>query len=63
MNHTATIPVDRVLDAAKERNLVDVLVIGWDDDAELYVASSSGKVMDILDLLRAVEKRLPKVMA
>ena len=51
----AHIPVDRVLDAVKARNLVDVLVAGWDENGKLYVASSSGRVPDIMDLLKAVE--------
>jgi hypothetical protein len=51
----AHIPVDHVLDAVKARKLVDVLVMGWDEDGKLYVASSSGRLEDIKDLLRAAE--------
>lgn len=49
----AHIPVDQILDSAKERDLVDVVVLGWDDNGQLYAASSSGRTEDIEDLLRA----------
>jgi hypothetical protein len=56
------ISVDRVLDAAKERGLVDVVVMGWDEHGKLYVASSSGRVEDIMELTKAVEMHLKVVI-
>jgi hypothetical protein len=54
------IPVDQVLDGAKERGLVDAVVIGWDENGELYAASSSGRTEDILETIRALERDLIK---
>ncbi len=38
--------VERVLDAAKECETV--FVLGWDQDGELYVASSTGDVAELM---------------
>lgn len=35
--------IDDLLEAAKGANLSDVVIIGTDDDGELYVASSHGR--------------------
>jgi len=56
----AYIPVDQILDGAKEQELIEVLVLGWDEDSNLYAASSSGRVDDIRELIRAVEQRVLK---
>jgi hypothetical protein len=54
------IPPDQVLDAAKEQELVAVLIAGWDEDGQLYAASSSGRVEDIEELVKAVQQRVLK---
>lgn len=50
------IPTDRVLQAAIERNLESVIVLGYDADGDLYMAYSTGDVSKInllLDLTKA----------
>jgi hypothetical protein len=54
------IPVDQVLDAAKAQELAEVLVLGWDEDGGLYAASSSGRIEDIEELIKAVQRRVLK---
>jgi len=54
------IPVDQVLDGAKAQELAEVLVLGWDEDGQLYAASSSGRAEDIEELIRAVQQRVLK---
>ena len=56
----AHIPPDQVLDGAKEQRLVDVLVLGWHEDGDLYAASSSGRVEDTEELIKAVQQRVLK---
>ena len=50
------IPVERVLDGA--RDLQEVLVIGWDKDGELYGASSTGEVGELLELIERFKFKL-----
>ena len=53
------IPVDRVLDAAKEE--VDgggVIVIGWDKEGELYFCSSIADGGEVLWLLEKAKRAL-----
>jgi hypothetical protein len=62
MINKAHIPPNQVLDYAKERGLTDVLVVGWDEDGDLYAASSSGRVEDIEELIKAVQRGLRKAV-
>ena len=41
---TVDLPVDQILDKAKEAGLQTVVVIGDNKDGELYIASSQGRV-------------------
>ena len=50
---TQEIPVDRVLDGAKEKNLTRVLVIAETEEGKLYLAASHASH------LRAPELHLP----
>jgi hypothetical protein len=52
------IPPNQVLDGAKDQELVEVLVAGWDENGQLYAASSSGRTEDIEELVHAVEQRI-----
>lgn len=45
------IPVQKVLNAARSRDLSEVLVLGFETDGTFYAASSSGKISDNLLLL------------
>lgn len=40
VNSGTQIPVNGVIDGARDANLQSVLIIGWDENNELYVASS-----------------------
>jgi hypothetical protein len=46
------LPVVQVLDAAKGKDLTTVLVIGTDNEGELYVASDNGRVAESVYLLQ-----------
>lgn len=52
------IPVDTILDSAKEQDLTEVLVAGWDSDGQLYGACSTGRMEDILELLDMLKCKL-----
>lgn len=41
---THDIPVERVLSSAQEAGLSSVLVLGYDDDGQLYAASSTSDI-------------------
>ena len=55
---TLDIPVDRVLDAAKEEVKDVVIVIGRQEDGKLYAASSISDVGDLLVLLELAKRTL-----
>jgi hypothetical protein len=57
------IPVDRVLDAAKGElhGPSGVVVIGWDDDGELYFASSVADGGEVLWLLEKAKIALLEI--
>jgi hypothetical protein len=55
------IPVDQLLENAKEQKLVDVLVVGWRENGKLYAASTSGRVEDIVELLNATKRHIGAV--
>jgi hypothetical protein len=44
---TLDIPVEDVLDGAHDAQLDDVLVIGYHENGELYIASSSASLADL----------------
>lgn len=48
---------DKVLAGAKE-NLNSVIVIGWDKEDNLYTASSSSSIGELLYLLEVAKKEL-----
>lgn len=50
------IPCDRVLSGAEAANLESVLVLGWDQSGDFYIASSSGDVGKLLMLLELGER-------
>lgn len=52
---TQQIPVEQVLDGAKDA-LDTCVVIGWEKDAGLYIASSDGNCAEILLLLEMAKK-------
>lgn len=51
MATTLDLPVDRVIKGALEKDLEQVVVIGWDEEGNLYLASSTGRQADIVHLL------------
>lgn len=42
------IPPTRVIDAAKDAGLAEVLIIGWTEDGRFYISSSEGYTPDLL---------------
>jgi hypothetical protein len=55
---TLDIPCERVLQGAQEAKLKTVLVIGWDENDEMYAACSSGDNRETMWLLKKFEKEL-----
>ena len=54
---TASVPVDQVLDAAKE-SVTAAVVVGVDADGELYVASSLPRINGAIVLLERAKLQL-----
>ena len=52
------IPVDRILSAAIEADLETAVVVGWDQDGNMYFASLSGYGTDVLWLLEKAKASL-----
>ncbi len=50
------VPVDKVLDGA--RDLEEVLVIGWDKDGDIGAGSSTGDVAELLHLIERFKFKL-----
>ena len=48
---TGIVDADALLEAAKNADLADVLIVGWDEGGELYFTSSVGQLKDISWLL------------
>jgi hypothetical protein len=49
------IPVEKVLNAALEANLESAVLVGWDQDGELYAAwslASAGETLLLLELAK-----------
>lgn len=57
---TLDIPVDTVLEQAKE-NMASVLLIGFDNDGELYFASTMADGGEVMWLIEMAKKRLLEV--
>lgn len=55
---TLDIPVDRVLAGAGTAKLESTVVVGWDADGDLYLASSLGSEGDALMLLEKAKQFL-----
>lgn len=55
------IPIDRILRRAGEANLSQVLVLGYEQDGELYTAASFASGPEMLWMLRMAEKRLIEI--
>lgn len=55
------IPTDRVLDQCKGECSAGVVIIGFDDDGDLYFASSIADGGDVLWLMEMAKKRLLEV--
>lgn len=52
------IPVEQVLETAKDAKLANVLVIGTDSDGELYVAADHGRVPEHVYMIEFAKKYL-----
>jgi hypothetical protein len=52
------IPVERVLRKAREAGLESVVVIGWDEDGDLYFASSLASGPEVVWLLEKTKANL-----
>lgn len=55
------LPVDQVLDAAKEECAGAVIVMGWDHDDRLYFASSMSDGAEILWCIEMLKKALLEI--
>lgn len=45
---TVEIPLDKVLEGAKDNVKENLIVLGWDEDGDMYFAASDCKKSDIL---------------
>jgi len=52
------IPADRVIDGARDKDLDTIVVVGLDQDGELYFASSTADAGTVLILLERAKVRL-----
>lgn len=50
--------VDRVIESAREKDLDEVMILGWDNNDELYVSASNHKRADLIYLLELVKHKL-----
>ena len=58
---TLNIPVDRILDEAKEHIPQHAIIIGWDNDGHLYLASSVADGPECLWLLELAKTALMEI--
>ena len=56
-DYHGTLPVEEVLEAAKSE-VVEVVVVGWDENGDLYFAGSSADKRDLGYLLHTALHRL-----
>ena len=54
---TLPIPVDKVLDGAQGK-LKEVIVIGWDENDDIYISTSEAKISEINLLLDVAKANL-----
>ncbi len=52
------IPVEGVLEGAKENVTANLIILGWTEDDDMYFASSSSTMGDILVLLEQAKRVL-----
>jgi tryptophanyl-tRNA synthetase len=55
------LPAERILRKATENNLSEAIVIGLDQDGNLYFASSNADGADVLWLIELAKKRLLEI--
>lgn len=55
------LPAERILNAAQQAELQDVVVIGYDADGELYVRASNAAGPEVLWLLERARRKLHQV--
>ena len=53
---------ERVLDGSKEAGLLDVIVVGEEEDGSLYIAFSSGVLEDSIAMLERAKYRIVTAM-
>ncbi len=58
---TIDVPVDRALDAAKESDLEDAVIVGFTKDGEFYFSSSCADGADVNWLLDLAKKGLMEI--
>jgi hypothetical protein len=58
LNADIDIPIEKVLEGAKNASLKTLLIIGEEEDGSLYFASSLGKLADIYWMLALVQKEV-----
>ncbi|CAB4164485.1 hypothetical protein UFOVP826_42 [uncultured Caudovirales phage] len=54
----AWVPPEKVLDGAKEANLSEVLILGYNEDNTLHIYSSTSDIAQLLLMVKRVEKQL-----
>lgn len=52
------LPIEQILERAKDANLETVVVMGWDKDGSPFFASSTPDGGDVLWLMEMTKKRL-----
>jgi hypothetical protein len=55
------IPPERVLNSAKEANLENCVVIGWEKNGDFYFASSIASGPEVIWLLELAKKKLLEI--
>ena len=55
------LPVERVLDGAKEINLAEATIVGYTEDGEFYFSSSRANGADVLWALEKAKQELLNV--
>ena len=55
---TVDIPLDKVLEGAKENVKSGLVILGWDEDGDMYFAVSDGAKSDVLWLLENAKQVL-----
>jgi hypothetical protein len=52
------VPIDDVINGAKETKFESIIVIGWTEDEGHYFASSTGDAAEMLFILELAKKRV-----